>query len=247
MQSQRRRFDSAHAIALLALFVALAGGAYAATQVRKNSVTSASVRNGSLKGVDVKDDSLTGKDVKESSLGQVANAQAAQSAQSAQSAQTAASAQSFDGVRKIDYRNNQTGTTDTILSFRGMELRATCSAASATITNLTLDLHTTPAATANASMLRALQPTGPDPNERSGEVSIVRGGALAAGGTLTVIPGSTSIDTLSDSSAPNFIQGEGQIVYRTDADVVTVVYHAFVDHTAASTGYCELFGNAIAQ
>jgi hypothetical protein len=241
MQTQRRRFDSAHVIALLALFVALAGGAYAATRAPKNSVTSASVRNGSLKGVDVKDDSLTGRDVKESTLGLVP------SAQSAQTAQSATSAGSFDGVRKIDYRNNQTGTTDTILSFRGMDLRANCNAASASITNLTLDLHTTPAATANASMLRALQPTGADPNERSGEVSIVRGGTLAAGGTLTVIPGSTSFDTLSDSTPANFIQGEGQIVYRTDADVVTVVYHAFVDHTAASAGYCEIFGNAIAQ
>jgi hypothetical protein len=80
----RGRFSSAHAIALIALFVALAGGAYAATVAPKNSVNSKSVvdesllskdvKNGTLGGVDVKNDSLGGAKVKESTLGTVPNA-----------------------------------------------------------------------------------------------------------------------------------------------------------------------------
>jgi hypothetical protein len=246
VDAQRRRFGSAHVLALLALFAALATGAYAAKQATKNSVTSTSVRNGSLTGTDVKNDSLTGKDVKESSLGLVP------SAQSAQSAQTANSAQSFDGVKKIDFRDNQTNQTQTILSFRGMELRATCAPVSATTTELRLDLHTTPAATANSLMIRANSPTGADPSERSNEDQaqnkIVRGAALAAGGTMAVIPQASSADSLPDGSSPNvFTQGEGQIAYRSDTDVVTVNYHAFTDHTSASSGYCEILGNAVAQ
>lgn len=54
-------------IALLALFVALSGTAYAAS-VAKNSVGSGQVKNGSLKGADIKDDKLTGKDIDEKTL-----------------------------------------------------------------------------------------------------------------------------------------------------------------------------------
>jgi hypothetical protein len=247
VDDQRRRFGSAHVLALLALFAALASGAYAAQQAAKNSVTSRSVRNGSLTGTDVKNDSLTGRDVKESTLGPVP------SAQSAQSAQTAVSAQSFDGVRKIDFRDNQTNQAQTILSFRGMELRATCEPFTGPGTDVRLDLHTTPAATANSSLIRALQPPGSDPSERSHESDpgflIVRGASLAADGTMAVIPDHTSADALPDGNSPNtFIQGEGQIVYRSATDVVTVTFHAFVDHTASSSsGYCEILGNAVAQ
>lgn len=249
MDHRPRRFGSAHALALLALFAALATGAYAAKQATKNSVSSTSVRNGSLTGTDVKNNSLTGKDIKESTLGQVPNAQ------SAQSAQTAGSAQSFDGVKKIDFRDNQTGTQQTILSFRGMDLNATCEGITGPATAILLDLHTTPAATANASMMRANQPTGADPSERSGEGNaanlIVRGGAFSAGGTMAVIPapGPSVPDAVVDGNLSNtFVQGEGQIVYRSNSDVVTVTYHTFVDHAGASnSGYCEILGNAVAQ
>ncbi|MFT4263146.1 MAG: hypothetical protein QM572_07180 [Nocardioides sp.] len=85
------------AIALLALFVALSGGAYAAKVAAKNSVTSKSIRNGAVQTVDLKDkavtgakvadDTLTGADISESTLGQVPSASSAQSAATAASAQ----------------------------------------------------------------------------------------------------------------------------------------------------------------
>jgi hypothetical protein len=67
MRKVRERLSYANVVATLALFIALGGGAYAAT-VKHNSVTTKSVKNGSLKGVDVKDNNLTSKDVDESTL-----------------------------------------------------------------------------------------------------------------------------------------------------------------------------------
>jgi hypothetical protein len=239
-----RRLSSAHAIALLALFVALGSGAYAASKAAKNSVTSTSVRNGSLTGNDVKNDSLTGKDVKESSLGQVPTAG------SAQNAQSATTAQSFAGVKKIDFQDNQTGQTQTILDFRGLSLTADCELVSGNTTTMVLAAHTIPAATVNSSMIYAAN-AGPDGASRVTENPVVRGASLSAGGTMTVIAapvmGSTDAFGDADSGAGKFAQTEGQIVYRNDSDVVTVTLHTFMDFRGSGTGFCEAYGNAVAQ
>jgi hypothetical protein len=55
-------------VALLALFVALSGVAWAAS-VAKNSVTSKSIRNGQVKSADVKDGDLRSIDVRDGELG----------------------------------------------------------------------------------------------------------------------------------------------------------------------------------
>jgi len=57
------RYLRRHHIALIALFVALGGSAYAASQIN-----SGDVRNGSLRGADVKNESLTGRDIKNGSV-----------------------------------------------------------------------------------------------------------------------------------------------------------------------------------
>lgn len=54
-------------LAMVALFAAVGGGAYAAT-AQKNSVTSKSVKNNTLKGGDILNESLTGADIKDESL-----------------------------------------------------------------------------------------------------------------------------------------------------------------------------------
>ena len=61
----RRRPSAAMVVALIALFVALGGSAYAL------SITGASIVNGTVRGVDVKNYSLTGKDVKRNGIGGV--------------------------------------------------------------------------------------------------------------------------------------------------------------------------------
>ena len=55
-------------VGYVALFFALAGGAYAVTAVPNDSVGSKAVKDGSLRGKDVRDDSIKGADVNESTL-----------------------------------------------------------------------------------------------------------------------------------------------------------------------------------
>jgi len=59
------------AIALIALFVALGGSAYALT------ITGRDVKNGSLTGADIRRDSLSGRQIKESKVGKVPKAKVA--------------------------------------------------------------------------------------------------------------------------------------------------------------------------
>jgi hypothetical protein len=58
-----------NAIALVALFVALGGVAYAGSLAPNNSVDSGAIVNNSVKSKDVKDGNLQGKDVKDGTLG----------------------------------------------------------------------------------------------------------------------------------------------------------------------------------
>ena len=67
----RRHLSYANVVATLALVFALGlGGAWAADQLAKNSVSSKQVKNGSLKSKDLKDGkAVTGADVKDDSIG----------------------------------------------------------------------------------------------------------------------------------------------------------------------------------
>ena len=95
----RRHLTYSNVVSTLCLFLVLGGVGYAASTVKKNSVTSKSVKDGSLTGADLKDggltgsdvknDSLTGEDVVESSLKAVPSAQHADSAATADRASTA--------------------------------------------------------------------------------------------------------------------------------------------------------------
>lgn len=77
----RLRPRYASVVATVALFVALGGGAYAATalpansvgtrQLKKNAVVSAKLKNNAVNGAKVAADSLTGADIRESSLAAV--------------------------------------------------------------------------------------------------------------------------------------------------------------------------------
>ncbi|HKG02771.1 MAG TPA: hypothetical protein VKB03_06290 [Conexibacter sp.] len=74
-----RRPSPGLVIAVVALVLALGGGAYAAAtitgkDIKNGSITGKDIKKGSLTGKLVKKDSLTGKQVKESSLGQVPSA-----------------------------------------------------------------------------------------------------------------------------------------------------------------------------
>jgi hypothetical protein len=88
---RRRRFGRltyANVMATVAVFIALGGGAYAATQVKKNSVGTKQLKNNAVTGAKVKDGSLSAIDIS----GSVSSADHASTAASADHASTAGSA-----------------------------------------------------------------------------------------------------------------------------------------------------------
>jgi hypothetical protein len=87
-------FLSHNAIALVALFVALGGSAYAATALPRNSVGTPQLKKSAVSGVKVKADTITGANILESSLGKVPSAATADTAASATHAASADNATS---------------------------------------------------------------------------------------------------------------------------------------------------------
>lgn len=115
----RSRGTFSNVVSLMALFVALGGTAFAASQLAKNSVGSKQIKNGSATGKDVKNNSLKGKDIKEASLGEVP---------SAASADIAASAESLDGASITEFVVKiPDGTADQqVFDVGGFTLTASC-------------------------------------------------------------------------------------------------------------------------
>jgi len=90
-----RRPSPAMAVALLALFVALGGSAYAATKIgskdiKANAITSGKIKKNAVTTAKIKKDAVTGAKIKESSLGTVPSAANATSAVNAVNATNAA-------------------------------------------------------------------------------------------------------------------------------------------------------------
>jgi hypothetical protein len=98
MKRLRPRLTYANVIATLALFLALGGGAYAATQLPKNSVGAKQLKKSAVTAAKIKDGAVTGSKIMLSSLGTVPNASHADSATSAGSAATAANAGHADSA-----------------------------------------------------------------------------------------------------------------------------------------------------
>ncbi|HKF82171.1 MAG TPA: hypothetical protein VKB23_04330 [Solirubrobacterales bacterium] len=67
-KGMRQRLTFANVVSCLALFVALGGGAYAATQLPKNSVGSKQIKKSAVNSAKVKDRSLQAVDFKEGQL-----------------------------------------------------------------------------------------------------------------------------------------------------------------------------------
>jgi hypothetical protein len=106
MRVLRRTPSPAMVIALIALFVAMGGGAYAAIklpknsvgtkQLKKNAVTSSKIKASAVKGSKVANNSLTGNDILESSLAKVPSASSSDDAGHATNADNAGHATTAD-------------------------------------------------------------------------------------------------------------------------------------------------------
>jgi hypothetical protein len=154
---RRERFSSAHVISLIALFVALGGGAYAATIAPKDSVNSNSVvdetlrgvdvKNGRLSGLDLKNQSVMGVDVNEGSLGQVPSAKTALNAQKL-GGKTASQFVNSDEYRRVqvsvtDTTSNNTPVTQTLDAPGAFKVEASCNYAGAGGTTARVNITST--------------------------------------------------------------------------------------------------------
>ncbi len=136
------RLSFANVVSVIALFIALGGGAYAVSSAGKNSVVSKSIKNGQVKtddladnavtGAKVIDASLTGDDVDESTLGQVASAANAGHATDATNANHATSA---DTAAKADSATNANHATDADSATNATHATSADSATQATSAN----------------------------------------------------------------------------------------------------------------
>jgi hypothetical protein len=90
----RTKLTYANVMATVGVFLAMGGGAVAATHLGRNSVGSAQLKTAAVTGAKVKDHSLTGADVVASTLGKVPGAGHADSAAAADHATTAGHADS---------------------------------------------------------------------------------------------------------------------------------------------------------
>jgi hypothetical protein len=99
----RGRIGSAHALAILALVLAVSGTALALPG--RNSVNGQDIRNGAVKSLDVRDNNLRGQDIREATLDTVP------SAEQSEDALWAVVTNPAGGANAAIARAGQTGTT----------------------------------------------------------------------------------------------------------------------------------------
>jgi hypothetical protein len=119
MRVLRHRPSPAMVIALIALFVGMGGGAYAAIKLPKNSVgtrqlkkkavTSSKIKAGAVNGSKVANNSLTGNDISESRLAKVRSASSADNAGHATTADRATTATTANGLGTLRSGYSESG------------------------------------------------------------------------------------------------------------------------------------------
>lgn len=221
-------------VAYVALFFALAGGAYAAaTTAPANSVNSAAIINGQVKTADlangavngskVAPNSLTGGEINESSLGTVPNAS---------NASKLGGAPASAYTRALTINGNLLGSTPTtVLSTHGLTLKASCDEfpppSSLTITAIS----STSGARFEINDARSLNNAAPTLVENNY--------ILSAGG-----PGNQVLeDHFSDTTSGQSDAG-GTFVYTTadGSPAVTGTFHYYFQNGG---GECDFLGNAV--
>lgn len=121
---RKRRPSPATPIALLALFVALGGSAYAALRLPKNSVGTKQIRNGAVTtnkiangaatGSKIADNTITGANIELSTLGTVPSADKAGSANTADAATTANTANTANTAKTANHASTADDATHAV-------------------------------------------------------------------------------------------------------------------------------------
>ncbi len=146
MKNFKRRLTFANVVSMLALFIALSGGVYAASKINGKQI-----KKNSIAGKKLKPDTVTGTQINESTLDSVSNAQhaaVADSATTAGNAQTAGDAQTLAGtgpagfvssgdIERIRFdvtTQSTTPTQQTVLQLGPLKMTASCAYGEAIVT-----------------------------------------------------------------------------------------------------------------
>jgi hypothetical protein len=241
----RPRLTFANVVSVVALFIAIGGGAYAATSIdgstiRQNSIPGNRLKTRSVTGDRLRDGSVTGRQVKESSLGQVP---------SARSAAAASNADALGGLAPDAFQQRVVGTCSTAVQSIASDGSAQCSARSI------FGISETVGADHGLNFgdfgdLSIGLSCGPSPGtfvrilliNESGVPATLNwlyddGSALSASGTSL---GTAQADhaALADSNNGRI---EGQFILATPTAVTTLNVHAF----KSTNGGCEISGTAV--
>lgn len=106
MRSLRGKLTYANVVASLALFLAIGGVSYAATQMPKNSVGTKQLKNNAVTTAKIKNGAVTGAKIKLASLGSVPNADQAANATRANQAASATTATNATNAAHADSADN---------------------------------------------------------------------------------------------------------------------------------------------
>jgi hypothetical protein len=143
MRRLRSKLSYANVMATIAVFIALGGGAYAATQLKKNSVGTKQLKASSVTTAKIKANAVIGSKVQSATLGLVPSATHATSADSATKATEAGEAASVNGqkVQRISFVAPDNTPATTLFEALGLKVVASCSNTGA------LEMHAVPTTT----------------------------------------------------------------------------------------------------
>ena len=127
----RKQLTFANVMASIAVFAALAGGAYAVSgkigpkQIKKGAVKTGKLANGAVTAKKVRKDTLTGNQINESTLGTVPNASKVNGSQ----------------VIQVSYRQPEGSGPQTLFSLAGLTVTALCPAGTDVLLDATTDTN----------------------------------------------------------------------------------------------------------
>jgi hypothetical protein len=235
----RPRLTYANVMATVAVFIALGGASYAATQLPKNSVGAKQLKKNAISEAKIKDEAvsaskvrkgtLTGAQINSSTLGTVPSANHANSADHATSADQAGGA--ANGAVRIDYFTEaasdpppsfaEAPAVHEIFNRDGMNLRASCIDAGAGKARVYVTIGSSVEATFQYSATRFTNP---------GQETFEAGAGL----------GPENSYSLTDATGVNRSE-VGELIYRNATNTISALFRAAAQtHTEG----CEFVGTA---
>jgi hypothetical protein len=227
-------------VAYVALFVALGGTTYAATQLPANSVGTKQLKNGAVTSAKVRPHTLTGKNINLKKLGKVPSASHADQATHASTADNAANAAKLGGsspgaflassaIQRIDLHQSgcltttNTGCDVRAFSIDGFTAEATCSSA--------------------GSGTQVVKITQAPAGSTGGDFGVLSPSTAKADPNSTFASLPWTIISSSGSGGNGHPFG-GSFVLRSPTSTVVLTVISEMNHKATTA--CDLYGDAVA-